>query len=149
MIILPTGVTGFFDSQSGEPPLTDLSLFQKLCYSIAAESGGRVLAFESADVSTNFAYAQIKWNGDELFVLLNEHSPYLAMADAIGFGGISFVDRVLLREAFSPYYNVLETGELNTPIEPPMIQHLNRAERAQISYWKPKTVGELVFHYWD
>ncbi|MHC8520935.1 hypothetical protein ACPJHQ_05950 [Rossellomorea sp. H39__3] len=44
---------------------------------------------------------------------------------------------------------MLETGELNTPIEPQMIQHFNLAERAQISYWKPKTVGEVVFHYWD
>jgi hypothetical protein len=29
------------------------------------------------------------------------------------------------------------------------ISQLNRAERDQIDYWRPDTLGELLFNFWD
>ncbi|WP_432924689.1 hypothetical protein ACQPZZ_30385 [Microbispora sp. CA-135349] len=46
-------------------------------------------------------------------------------------------------------FRVLTSAELNTPIGLIDMSNLERAERNQIAYRKPQTLGELLFNYWD
>lgn len=43
------------------------------------------------------------------------------------------------------------TKFLNVPFNQNLIKktELNSAELEQIAYWKPETVGQIIFNYWD
>jgi len=50
----------------------------------------------------------------------------------------------------SNYYRVLNTDELNIPLSIESISNtLDKVEIEQIDYWRPKTIGEVIFNYWD
>jgi hypothetical protein len=44
---------------------------------------------------------------------------------------------------------VLETPEERVSPAAGPSTALDHAELEQISYWKPRTAGELIFNYWD
>jgi hypothetical protein len=52
-----------------------------------------------------------------------------------------------IADALGP--RVLTTAELDLPIDRFDLTALGRAERAQIRYWQPATVGDLLFNEWD
>ncbi|MCM3693051.1 hypothetical protein [Neobacillus niacini] len=146
---LPNGVSGFYDSEANEPPQIDGKLFKQLCYHLTACNGGKVLDGNLSHSSANFFKVQVEMFDFVFYILLNKHYPYLAFAAAVDFGDIQFVDIPALSEQFSPFYQVLDTLELRTPLEDKHKSGLNRAELQQISYWKPEKVGQIVFNFWD
>ncbi|MFS0782198.1 hypothetical protein [Bacillus sp. 1P06AnD] len=83
--------------------------------------------------------------------MLNGHYPYLTFASAVEFGGIKFIDNPFLYEQFAAFYQIIGTVELNSPFNQNMVKKtdLNNAELEQLAYWKPETVGQIIFNYWD
>lgn len=85
---------------------------------------------------------------DRVFILLNAHHPFLGFAEAVE-QHLTFHDIPNLAKRFSPYYTVLSKKELNQPIREEYLINLAKAELEQLSYWNPKTVGEIIFNFWD
>ncbi|WP_230200279.1 hypothetical protein [Bacillus niameyensis] len=149
---LPNGITGFYNSKvNTPPPQVDWRQFKQLCFDVAIRSGGKVIDFKSPRYTENFYYAQVKILDNQFYILLNEHFPYLAFASVVEFGNIKFIDEPFIYEQFSPFYQVLKSVELNAPFNQNLVKptELNNAELEQISYWKPETIGQLIFNYWD
>jgi len=148
---LPNGVTGFYDSKLNKPPQVDGEQFKQLCFDFASRNRGKVMDFVTPQYPTNFYYAQVEMLGNLFFILLNEHYPYLAFASVVEFENIHFIDRPVLNEPFSSFYQVIGTGELHVPLNQGLIKktELNRAELEQIAHWKPETVGQIIYNYWD
>lgn len=148
---LPNGITGFYELNSDAPPRVDWKPFKQLCFDVALRNGGKVKEFYMAQYPTTFHYAKVEISEDEFFILLNKHYPYLAFASLVGFEGITFMDRQDLIEQLHFSYFILEERELNEPFNQDVINHskLNAAELEQITYWKPETIGEVIFNYWD
>ncbi|MGG3792183.1 hypothetical protein ABEV41_13520 [Geobacillus thermodenitrificans] len=147
---LPNGITGFYHANvDPPPPQVDGKPFKQLCFDVAIRSGGKIIDFKRPQYPANFYYAQVQMVDDPLYILLNAHYPYLAVASTVECGNIQFIDHPVIDEQFSPFYQVLQSAELNAPIHPNLISGLNSAELEQISYWKPKTIGEIIFNYWD
>ncbi|MEU9235979.1 hypothetical protein [Streptomyces subrutilus] len=46
-------------------------------------------------------------------------------------------------------FRLLDIEELNTPLASADTSELAEAERKQVGYWRPGTVGELMFNWWD
>lgn len=148
---LPNGITGFYDSKTNIPPQIDGKQFQQLCFDFASRNRGKVVDFITPQYPSNFYYAQVDVLGNLFYILLNEHYPYLAFASAVEFGNIKFIDRPVLNEQFSSFYRILGVGKLNVPLNQILIKktELNSAELEQIVYWKPETVGQIIFNHWD
>ena len=62
-----------------------------------------------------------------------------------------FIDLPVVADAFRKYqcYTVLSLGELNSAVSEETIAMLSPAELAQIKYWKPTTIGQILFNSWD
>jgi hypothetical protein len=60
-----------------------------------------------------------------------------------------FLDVPVLATKYNDYYTVLTKEYLDTPISLKHLSTLSKAELKQISYWKPLTVGEVIFNHWD
>ncbi|MBQ4870072.1 hypothetical protein IHQ11_26860 [Priestia megaterium] len=94
----------------------------------------------------------------EIYVLLNAYYPFLAFASTVEFQHINFINDPMLSKDFIPFYKVLSKEELHEPLD---IRNsrgkvslenendLNSSELEQIDYWKPNTVGEVMFNFWD
>jgi hypothetical protein len=155
---LPNGVTGFYNAKHNKPPTIDEKQFKQICFSLISRNGGKVLDFKEPQVATNFFDVEAKVLNKHLHILLNVHYPYMAFAFDVEFGKITFIDEPELFKQFSPFYNVLDTKELNAPVilrlgsKKSILQNdneLNSAELEQIAYWKPERIGEIIFNYWD
>src|SRR5699024_2639899 len=100
---------------------------------------------------SNFYYAYLDVLGNRFYILLNAYYPWLAFASVVEFGNIKFIDRPVPNEQFSSFYRLLDADELNVPFHQNLIKktELNSAEWEQIIYWKPETIGQIIFNYWD
>nr|WP_062338028.1 hypothetical protein [Herbidospora sakaeratensis] len=78
-------------------------------------------------------------------VLGHMHLPLIAVAE-VSAGDVVFIDgRDDLREALqaSGSFRLMTRSELETPIDS------TDPSEPDIAYWKPATLGELLFNYWD
>lgn len=150
-MILPNGISGFYDAESNKPPSVNGDQFKHLCVEFASFNGGKLIEFSQPHYPRNFYFSKFNISGKQLYVLLNEHYPFVAFASFVDIENIMFIDRPQLDEHFSDYYTVLGKKELNAPFNHRVIEksELNGAELKQFAYWKPKTVGEIIFNYWD
>jgi len=85
--------------------------------------------------------------------LLNSIAPVVAFAEPPRDGSsvLHFVDHAVLAEFFgaSGEYRVLPATEAQSPLVPDTYRNLAETELEQIRYWKPQTIGEVIYNYWD
>lgn len=151
-------------SDSGGPDtLVDGNQFKKFCYSIVTSLGGRVLSYREPVVAQNYYYAEVSLsNEDGLYILLNSIYPFIAFTTSPVPFNMTFVDQKQLRatinQLYGEVYRVLHPVELDEPLRLKEAKGglvvlnentLNKWDIYNIKYWKPKTVGEVVFNYWD
>ncbi|WP_169089680.1 hypothetical protein [Paenibacillus sp. PL91] len=156
-MLLRDGISGFYNTEI-DISLTDTSHFKKLCYALANHVGGKLLNV-SEPQETNFYCADIQINGKEIHILLNGIYPLIAIASRVEYMNILFIDDQTISigiEAYSTEYRVLQLRELSEQIQLDDRKNklrnentLNEKELKQIFYWKPKTVGEVIYNHWD
>lgn len=90
--------------------------------------------------------------------MLNSSYPFVAFASSVQYFDIEFVDHSLssVVDALSNEFRVLSANSLNQRLVLDERTHnvlnknyLNKAELNQIFHWKPKTVGDVIFNFWD
>ena len=150
-MMLPNGITGFYESESHKPPQIDGPSFKQICYSALSRHGGNILEFHAPQYSANFYDVHAEMSGSPFFILLNEHYPFLAFASAVEYGNIQFMDIPALHEDFSPYYRTMSKAELCKPFNLSLTTdcEIKSAELEQIAYWKPETIGKIIYNHWD
>lgn len=155
---LPNGVTGFYSSIDNKPNDIDENHFKNICFNLVRKNHGKILKTDEANLATNFLKLKVDIFNREIYVLLNAHYPFLAFASTFEFQHINFIDDLVLSKDFMPFYKVLSKEELNEPLDIRKSKgevslenknKLNSSELEQIFYWKPKTVGEVMFNFWD
>lgn len=148
---LPNGVTGFYSSVVDNPPRVNGKQFKQLCFEFAYRNQGKVLDFITPQYPSNYYRAQVEILKSRFYILLNEHYPYLAFASGVRFGKIKFIDNHVLTERFSSFYKIISKRDLNAPFTQRHIKkaEMNRTELEQIAYYKPETIGQIIFNNWD
>lgn len=73
-----------------------------------------------------------------------------AVPDDVGLGGhvIDWHAEALTRAADLGWHR-LTADEAARGVTVSITTELTKAERREIAYWKPRTVGEIVFNHWD
>ena len=155
---LPTGITGFSRRKSTELE-SDLRTFQECSYTAAYLTGSRIASTElPANYPLNYARVTFEFFSrgvvsERLCVLLNNTYPYVAFVTPMPSGDTTthFIDHQRLAEAYRSFnrYTVLGATKAQTPLELSDYQNLHKVELRQIQYWQPKTVGEVIFNFWD
>jgi hypothetical protein len=153
-MILLNGVSGF----NGPNPKTDGEYFKKICYSVIQSIDGNVISFCEPGVTRHYYIVKVEVSDLKLYILLNLIYPFVTFASSVDPSNIRFIQHEKLTAEFSPFYRVLSPTELNEPL---VIRNskgrtivenkneLNEAELGLIKYFNSKTVGDIVFNYWD
>ncbi|GIF91035.1 hypothetical protein [Catellatospora chokoriensis] len=148
---LPPGATGFgTDSRQSKKDLQDLAA---VCHHAARRTGGAVAELIPLGATPNFHTATITYPDDRIAVLRHGLLPWLALAKPTrpGQAPRDWLDRTELAEAIGEVSDlrILTRDELLQPLGSADLADLAAAEIKQIAYWRPTTVGDLLFNLWD
>ena len=150
MFVPPRGVTGFYSIKDSPPPLTCEKTFHNHCHIVARNIGGKILSFEKAYErhTNNFTMVAIQLAGEDFAILKNVHCAILAIARPIAKQEmtITFLNNTRLADEFERFdnYTILAAEQLAEELTAQNLSELSSAELAQIKYWKPSTIGDVV-----
>jgi hypothetical protein len=148
---LPRGVTGFNTTErvAGKQ-------FAVACHAVARIARANVEQFRSADdaVTPSFHEAHLTFRdgSDGVRLICNKHFPivaFLAPARFEGDANLQFVDCPVVANLLDSIFLVLNSSVARKAISAEVVANLDDDEMKQIQYWRPQSIGEIVFNYWD
>ena len=150
-MILPEGITGFFEGSRGvAPPVIDPKSFARACHAAAREESGSVERFELAGIARNYHWAVLR-RRDAIAVLCNADFPWVAFAEASEGLPLRFVEATALSSRIKgamPCESV-SLSSLKAHPDARLLVNLRPVERGQIRYWRPQRLGDIIFNFWD
>jgi hypothetical protein len=138
--------------------MTDVGSFRRACHAAARRTGGAVIDFRLANgVTPNFHQGLIAYPDRTVAVACMRDAAVLAIAvpraidiadGARESGPLTFVDAPDLVTALAevPGFCVLTPTELNGPFDTAAWPDLPPGD---IKRWRPGSLGEALFNYWD
>lgn len=151
---LVEGITGFYDASERDGlPHVAVEIFKKEVVGALAPLGYKLVEIEEAGVTPNFHLALFEQDGTKLAVVCNSIYPYIALANAPEESGceLKFITNERIEYAIGAYttFAVIPFISLCEKLTPDSLSCLNKAELHQVNYWRPNTVGEIIFNWWD
>ncbi|MUG67987.1 hypothetical protein GNP94_18530 [Paenibacillus campinasensis] len=154
---LPRGITGFGRSDS-EAAVTEKE-FKQLCYQLLMEHGFQTFEMVST-YHHNYYVGELRGDEQFVYVLMNKHYPFVAMATKYEDGNVEFIadnrfNGVAHRERFWNHttsfnqYVLLRFNVLEALLTDDVTKELDKDELKQIDYWKPVKIKDIVFNHWD
>jgi len=125
----------------------DLSAFRKIVHEAARQAGGRVVDIIEPGVTPNFLAARIEIGPAPCYVLCS-HADDWAFAEAIEppLAPLRFIDCPAIAVALQSLFGLtpLSQVEMQAPFSarPGLSEH-------DLRYWKPRTLGDALFNWWD
>jgi hypothetical protein len=151
---IPRYATGFWHvTDAVFPTPIDIKQFRGACHQAARHTGWQVESVDKSVRAENFHRALLTTTHPDrqITLLCNNYVPLLAVTEPEPqYMQPIFAEAPDLAEAFADTpFRMLSPAELNDPLTDTHLTDLPRVERDQIRNWKPKTVGETVFNFWD
>lgn len=146
--MLPRGITGFYDGHQPPPPILDEKCFDRFCYALARAHGGAVRSLDHDLSGKNFYAARLELRNTPCVLLVNAHYPYGAFAPSLDPWPPVFGDPPVDPTPFWPEVQWMTAAQLQQDWHG-AVGELGEAEMEQIRCWNPRTVGEILFNFWD
>jgi hypothetical protein len=157
---LPPGFAGFWRQSDEMPPAIDLSVFKSICYTAARLLNGKLLQMEFANVTPNFHRALFEWGFDQkrLWLLCNRAYFLIAFRNPCTERVDEYEDSPELAEVLAKIsdWRILSRAELETVVDDSALESMAEQDRRTIDRARRKnlgsparTVGDVIFHYWD
>lgn len=143
---LTKGISGFDAEHLIEQ---DMRTFQSMVYHLVT-SEQRAKALQFID-QPHFVYMQavIQLEDERLTILHHRLMPYIAFAKFDEELSFQFLTKTHLHKYF-PMRKCLTTDTLNTLLTQDKDLHsLSEVEWTYISHFDSKTIGDVIFNYWD
>ncbi|MFI5593371.1 hypothetical protein ACIA5G_50560 [Amycolatopsis sp. NPDC051758] len=138
--------------------MTSLREFRRACHEAARRTGGRIAEFRIADcVTPNFHQGVLDHGGCRLSIVCTRDraEPVVAVAEpraidetAVEAGPLKFVEAPELVAVLAefPAFRVLTPADLAGPFDARTWPGYHPAD---LKYWAPADLGEVLFNYWD
>lgn len=146
--MLPRGITGFYEKNQPPPPMLEEKQFDCFCYALTRAYGGSVRTLDHDTAGKNFYAAHMELCHTPWVLLVNAHHPYGAFAPSLNPWPPAFWDPPVDPTPFWPELRLMTPAQLKQDWQD-CVRELGEAEMAQIRHWEPRTVGEILFHFWD
>jgi hypothetical protein len=149
---LPRGATSF-GLPLGEPAEVILRDLKAITYYAARRTHAAVTGIIPAGPTPNFHTAVLTYPARQITILRHDKLPLLAFAEPRDHPStiLVFADDPDLAAVIQEVSDlrILTTAELGQPLSRADLADLDQTEHQQIKYWKPDTIGQLMFNFWD
>jgi hypothetical protein len=148
---LPRGATGFFRTQDGPLPDTDLRAFRTALYAAARIAGGRVGEVEEQAYPRTFHIASVLDGTGESIIVCHAHYPWVAFAqERREWYNEEFLAPPSWAHTFAHAgFVVLNRERLTAPLSDVDTSVLTQAEWRQVRLYGITTLGGVLFNAWD
>lgn len=150
-MLLEKGITGFFEYGYGIMPELDDTAFQRMCYTVRNKQWNMAGIF--CQYHTNYFYAHFQGRYDteqrekqEVYLLQNKYYPIIAMTKELSLYEKVFID---ITDPFRIIDGEIISAEILNEAFDDTQYHLSNVELQQIRYWKPVSIGNIIFNEWD
>lgn len=141
--------------------MVNLRVFRRVCYAAARRTGGKVVEFRISDeVAPNFHQGVVAYGERFLAVVCLRDAALLAIAvpRSLDFtpgrdsGPLTFIDMPDLATTLTDIgtevggFKLITAAELDGPINQAQWPGISSYE---LRLWKPGSLGEALFNYWD
>jgi hypothetical protein len=138
--------------------MISLREFRRACHEAARRTGGQLVEFGIADcVTPNFHQGVLDYGGYRLSIVCTRDraEPVVAVAEpraidetAVDAGSLTFVEAPELVAVLAefPAFRVLTPADLAGPFDARTWPGYHPAD---LKYWAPADLGEVLFNYWD
>ena len=149
---LPKGVTGFGSLEAK----VSAKHFAITCHNAARTLKGHIEKIRTAQEQypANFHEATLKLRDrfGSVRILCNAQHPVVAFVEQSHNESdrlLRFTDCPKLVEALGIEYSFLTNSDASAAVSSQLIAELSEEEQAQLRYWKPRRIGDIIFNYWD
>ena len=91
--------------------------------------------------------------GERLGVICNSIYPVVALVKEIDVGvcELRYIEDENVENLIesNTSFHIVSTADLDQELTSGALKELNESELRKINYWKPQTIGEVVFNWWD
>lgn len=125
-------------------------------YSVARACGWEVLGFHWDKYPMSFHWVELKQGERGFALVIHESSPFVALSSAIpDYFNLAFIDDAAFTSAVqqtsAPFLPLL-AADLSRPLtdeDRAFVRTLSDQHGRDLKYWKPETVGDVIFNWWD
>ena len=154
-MILRRGITSFFNwDERGTIPEFTFAEFKRIVFAVSTVERLTVPQLNERRVTPNFHLARLDDSKTSVLMLGHSTYPLIGLANPKNTDAtkLLFVDCSRIADAMQnlfPDVTIATSNELNQELTESGMSVLDVIEREQIEYWKPKTIGEVAFNWWD
>lgn len=127
--------------------------FRTACHAVARSIQGTVGEVTPAGVASSFHTALVITSSSRSTVLCHDVLPVVAFVASPPQAGAplpAFTPPPAWAAAFEMGgFRLLRVDELSMPLASANTSELAEEELEQVGYWRPSTIGELMFNWWD
>lgn len=147
-MILLRGISGFWDAKTKPPPL-EVRKHSDRCVTCWPETTEGLWQkwMQTPPQGVSILPRSTKYESS-IFVLQNDHYLYAAFAQRDPFGGFTLTQQPKWLQLPESPVHVLSLDELNQDWHS-LCKELGQEDLEQINFWRPQTVGEIIFNTWD
>ena len=119
--------------------------FKKLIYQASYICDFKIESLNEASVTPNFHSAKLSKSGETLFILCSVNGEWALAKDVLYFN-IEFIDDFDFTRKLNSIFGIkfLTKIELDGPFEKRFYM-----SNSDIKYWKPMTLGNGIYNWWD
>lgn len=142
--------------ESLEPQVEKRKEITAAIYALARECRWEIGSFHWDDYPMSFHWAEVRQGERSFSLLIHEFSPFVALSAALPeYRNLLYFDDPMFVEAaqrIGAPFGILPAGELMQPLSPAdrlFVAKCSAQHERNLKYWNPKTVGDVVFNWWD
>lgn len=124
--------------------------------SAARTCGWDIQGFHWNTYPMTFHWAEVMQDERKFVLLIHQSSPFVALSSAVpDYFNLVFFDEPAFAEAaqrLAAPFKVLPASELTRPlsdVDRAFLMQLSAQHERDLNYWKPDTVGDVIFNWWD
>jgi len=123
----------------------EFSDFKKIIFNICSESGASVISFSEAIETPNFHASFIEFQNNKIYILCSENNDW-AFSTNLQYNNLKFINCSELSVKLEKLYGI--KAYTKNDLCGNFSENVKISEY-DIKYWKPKTLGEGLFNWWD
>jgi len=148
MMVLAKGITGFCSEDALHTvEELDAKAFRAICYDAALHPDVTIVNFTDCDYPFTYHKAIFRVNDERIVALLNNFYPIVGFAK--NDDPIEYCDIPPQLSTLSQHYTLLDEDTLLSYPSKEELAKLDECERESIRFWKPTSLGDIIFNTWD